>query len=223
MDAKAPGPRELVWGHLARTIGEPKTAFVDANGWSGESHAAGPPIDVICIPPQGDRRFLYLCTFGSCLHPLGAPSYLKAGIARRVEFVTAIAQTPNETANRALLEQAVRHVRSWAKRVHVAALAVESGDVGALPDDVMKIMIGEAGACFLAPRIGAAELAELPIGPNAAISFRAPVPVHASEIKYGQMKGAKALADALERGGATEMLAAHRAPVRESTLAEAAA
>jgi len=59
--------REEVHLHLARHLGEPHIAFSDQDGWAGRSREPGPSVDVLVVPPEGERRFAYVCTFGSSL------------------------------------------------------------------------------------------------------------------------------------------------------------
>ena len=54
--------REEVQLHLTRNLGEPHVAFSDQDGWAGKSKEPGPPVDVMVIPPEGERRFAYVCT-----------------------------------------------------------------------------------------------------------------------------------------------------------------
>ena len=52
--------REEVQLHLTRNLGEPHVAFSDQDGWAGKSKEPGPPVDVMVIPPEGERRFAVL-------------------------------------------------------------------------------------------------------------------------------------------------------------------
>ena len=49
--------REELCLHLARNLGEPHIAFSDQDGWAGKSREPGPPVDVMVVPPEGERRF----------------------------------------------------------------------------------------------------------------------------------------------------------------------
>ena len=67
--------REVVDIHLAQHIGDYETAFADDEGWAGESEEDGPPIDVLVVPPQGERQFAYVATFGCAFQSLPAEPY----------------------------------------------------------------------------------------------------------------------------------------------------
>src|SRR5690606_14616173 len=83
--------REAVELHLTRHIGEPHTAFSDRDGWSGKSKEVGPPIDILVVPPEGERRFAYVCTMGCSLKKSGDAR--AAGGRVRIEFALAAPQT----------------------------------------------------------------------------------------------------------------------------------
>ena len=120
--------REEVLLHLTRHIGEPHVAFSDTEGWAGKSKEPGPPVDVMVVPPEGERRFAYVCTFGSSLKKSG--DAMLAGGKARVEFALAAPQKGDPKADLAALNLAANTVRQFAKLVHLQGVRLAPGETG---------------------------------------------------------------------------------------------
>src|SRR6185503_14211458 len=118
--------REEMSLHLLRHIGEPHTAFSDTDGWAGKSKEPGPPVDVMVVPPEGERRFAYVCTFGCSLKKAG-DALAPAG-KKRLEFVLAAPQTGEAKADLATLNLAANTVRQFAKLAHLQSVRVTPGE-----------------------------------------------------------------------------------------------
>ena len=117
--------REEVQLHLSRHLGEPHIAFSDQDGWAGKSKEPGPPVDVMVIPPEGERRFAYVCTYGSSLKKGGDAT--APGGKSRMEFVLATPQKGDPKADLAMLNLAANTVRQFAKLVHIQNVRVSAG------------------------------------------------------------------------------------------------
>ncbi len=207
--------REAVQLHLLRTIGEAAPVFTDTDAWAGASREAGPPVDVLVSPPEGERRFAYVSSFGCSVKLLQAPSYLESGQRRRAEFVLAAPQRGDEAANRHMLNLAANTVRQFAKLVHLQPITVELGETVAFSDDPQPVFEGTSlvAFAFMAPRIPADSFGRMAFRGGETVEFIAPVPIHAEELAFAREKGPAALSRALLDGGVTEMLDLYRGPV----------
>ena len=102
--------RDEVQLHLARHLGDPHIAFSDNDGWAGNSREPGPAVDVLVVPPEGERRFAYVCTFGSSLKK--RPGDITGG---RMEFALAVPQHGDPQSDLAVLNLGANTVRQFAK------------------------------------------------------------------------------------------------------------
>jgi hypothetical protein len=118
--------REELCLHLARNLGEPHIAFSDQDGWAGKSREPGPPVDVMVVPPEGERRFAYVCSFGSAMKKGG--DSLSPGGKARMEFALAVPQKGDAAADLAMLNMAANTVRQFAKLVHIQSVRVSAGE-----------------------------------------------------------------------------------------------
>jgi hypothetical protein len=209
--------REEVQLHLLRHLGEPHVAFSDAEGWAGRSKEPGPPIDVMVVPPEGERRFAYVCTFGASLKKTG--DILADGKAR-MEFVLAAPQKGDSKADLAILNVAANTVRQFAKLVHLQSVRVTPGETVQFARDPQPMFEGskQAGFAFARPRLPAEGFETLRLADNDAVRFIAPIPIYRIELEVGRRKGPAPLAKALEKGGVTEMLDMNRQPVMKRGL-----
>jgi hypothetical protein len=207
--------RDTVQLHLLRNIGEAAAAFTDADAWSGKSKEAGPPVDVLVCPPEGERRFAYVSSFGCSMRTLQAPAYVENGRKRRTEFVMAAPQRGDEAADRQMLNMAANTVRQFAKLVHLQPITVELGETVAFSDDPTPVFENTdlVAFAFMAPRIPADGFARMTLRPDEAVDFIAPVPIRREELALARQKGPAALNRALLDGGITEMLDLARGPV----------
>ncbi len=194
--------------HLERHIGEHQVAFSDADGWSGASKEHGPPVDVLVVPPSGERRFVYVASFGCAFRPLPAQAYAEKGVHKRVEFVLAAPQRGEQQVDRAMLNLAANTVRQFAKLAHLQPITVEIGQTVAFAGEEAPVFPGseQTAFAFIAPRLPSDGFEELRLSNGVAIRYVAPVPIYPEELAMAHAEGPEALADALMRGGVTEML-----------------
>jgi hypothetical protein len=206
--------REEVELHLLRHIGEPHTAFSDQEGWSGKSKEPGPPVDVLVVPPEGERRFAYVCTLGCALRKGGDP--LGTGGRMRMEFALAAPQTGNVKGDLDMLNLAANTARQFAKLVHLEQVRVSPGETVHFSRDRKPVLPGskQLAFAFLAPRLPDDGFRTLKLRSSEKVTFLSPVPIHHSELRLGVANGARALERALVGAGVTEMLDLHRRPVR---------
>jgi hypothetical protein len=211
--------REEVQLHLLRHIGEPHTAFSDQDGWAGKSKEPGPPIDVLVVPPEGERRFAYVSTFGCSLRKSG--DSLSPDGKRRMEFVLAAPQTGDAKADLAMLNLVANTARQFAKLAHVQSVRVRPGETVQFSRKPKPMFDGskQVAFAFMAPRLPAEGFAALKLNSGETVEFVAPMPIYREELDFGIRKGPAKLARALEAGGATEMLALDRRPVIRSLWA----
>lgn len=194
--------------HLWRHLGEYQIAFTDAEGWSGASKEDGPPVDVLVIPPEGERRFAYVCSFGGSFRPLPAENYAAAGERRRVEFVLAAQQSGDPDKDRDALNLAANTVRQFAKLVHLNPITVEPGETVAFSEDPAPLFeTGELVAfAFMRPRLPANGFHVFSPEAGERVWFVSPTPITRAELEYARKAGPQALAAALERADVTEMV-----------------
>jgi hypothetical protein len=211
--------REEVELHLARHIGEPHTAFSDQDGWAGKSKEPGPPVDVMVVPPEGERRFAYVSTFGCALKKSG--DSLGPDGKRRMEFVLAAPQTGDAKADLAMLNIAANTVRQFAKLAHVQSVRVKPGETVQFARNPKPMFDGskQVAFAFMAPRLPADGFETLKLQSGETVEFVAPMPIYREELDFGGRKGPEKLARVLMAGGATEMVALDRKPVIRSLWA----
>ncbi|MEZ5938785.1 MAG: suppressor of fused domain protein [Hyphomonadaceae bacterium] len=207
--------RDRLQQHLSRNIGDVRAAFIDADAWNGLSTEAGPPIDVMVVPPQGERRFAYLCTFGSALHPLGADIYRKEGLCRRVEFVLAVPQGGDAPSDAAELDLGAQLLRQYAKIAHMQPITIERGETVAFAKEPEPLFEGanQVAVSFMPPRIPSDGFTTLKLDGGDIIEFVSPTPICREELALARRRGPARLADELFARGVTEMLAPAREPV----------
>ncbi len=210
--------REEVQLHLMRHIGEPHVAFSDTDGWAGKSREPGPPVDVMVVPPEGERRFAYVCTFGASLKKSG--DALLAGGKARMEFALAAPQKGDAKADLAALNLAANTVRQFAKLVHLQGVRVAPGETVQFAKDPQPMFQGshQSGFAFARPRLPADGFETMRLQEGELVRFISPVPIYRIELEMGRRKGPEALAKALEKGGITEMLDMARKPVLKRGL-----
>jgi hypothetical protein len=204
--------RDEVAMHLLRNLGEPHTAFSDQDGWAGKSKEPGPPIDVLVVPPDGERRFAYVCPMGCALK--------KNGDKARLEFVMAAPQTGEAREDLARLNLAANTVRQFAKLVHIQPVRVTPGETVQFSANPKPMFEGskQLGFAFAKPRLPNDGFQILKLQDGEAVSFLAPIPIYRSELQYGRAKGPQALNRALTSAGVTEMLDFNRQPVKRGLL-----
>lgn len=204
--------REEVKLHLLRHLGEAETAFMDADGWNGKSKEPGPPVDVLVVPPTGERRFAYVASFGGSLKRVGAD---KGELARRIEFVLAAPQKGDKKADRAILNMAANTVRQFAKLAHLQPVRIAPGDTVAFSEDPEPVFEGsnQVAFAFMEPRLPGDGFKTLPVMGGERVRFIAPVPIFREELDAGHEKGALFLSQTLQNNGITEMLDFSRMPV----------
>jgi hypothetical protein len=208
--------REEVELHLLRHIGEPHTAFSDQDGWAGKSREPGPPIDVLVVPPEGERRFAYVCTMGCALKKGGDP--LAPGGRTRMEFALAAPQTGDANGDLAALNLAANTVRQFAKLVHMQQVRVTPGETVQFSQNPKPVFPGSKQAAFgfITPRLPHHGFETLKLHSGEKVAFLSPVPIYRSELQFGRAKGPQTFERVLTSGGITEMLDLHRQPVRKS-------
>lgn len=198
--------REEVQLHLSRHLGDPHVAFSDQDGWAGKSREPGPPVDVMVIPPEGERRFAYVCTYGSSLKKGG--DAMAPGGKSRMEFVLATPQKGEPKTDLAMLNLAANTVRQFAKLVHMQNVRVHAGETvqfSRKPKPMFEDSKQVAFA-FMRPRLPADGFARMRLGDGEAVDFWAPVPIYRDELEAAGAHGTARLARGLERAGVTEML-----------------
>ncbi len=195
--------REEVQLHLARHLGDPHTAFSDNDGWAGRSREPGPSVDVMVVPPEGERRFAYVCTFGSCLKKGSALSP-----AGRMEFVLAVPQCGDAHADLGMLNLGANTVRQFAKLVHIQNIRVAAGQTVQFSRNPRPILerSKQVAFAFMPPRLPADGFTRLKVGQADAITFWAPIPITREELQAGAHHGAQRLSAGLLKAGVTEML-----------------
>ncbi len=203
-----PELREEVQLHLARHLGEPHIAFSDQDGWAGHSREPGPSVDVLVVPPEGERRFAYVCSFGSCLKKGSA-----LAPAPRMEFVLAVPQYGDARADLGMLNLGANTVRQFAKLVHIQAIRVGAGRTVQFSRNPRPILEGsrQVAFAFMPPRLPADGFARLKVadpkaGEPDAITFWAPIPITREELQAATHHGAQRLSAGLLKAGVTEML-----------------
>jgi hypothetical protein len=205
--------RDEVSLHLTRHIGEPHTAFSDNDGWAGKSKEPGPPVDVLVSPPEGERRFAYVTTFGCSLKKAG--DSMSPGGKVRLEFVMAAPQKGDATADLKMLNLAANTVRQFAKLVHLQAVRITPGETVQFATDPKPMFEGskQVAFAFMLPRLPAEGFETMRVNDGELVRFVAPVPIFSSELQMGRAKGPSALSKAMMLGGVTEMLDFSRHPV----------
>jgi hypothetical protein len=198
--------REEMQLHLARHIGPCEPAFIDHDGWAGSSKEAGPPVDVLVAPPQGERRFAYVTSFGASL--MRVASAVAADAPGRVEFSLAAPQSGEPASDRAMLNLAANTVRQFAKLVHLQPVRVELGDTVAFSDDPRSVFEGseQVAFVFMRPRLPADGFESLALPGGERLRLVSPVPIYREELDAGHTGGGSRLVEALLKGGVTEML-----------------
>jgi hypothetical protein len=199
--------RDQVHLHLTRCLGEPHVAFSDQDGWAGRSREPGPPVDVMVVPPEGERKFAYVCTFGSSLKKGADPAN------GRFEFVLAAQQTGEARTDLAALNLAANTVRQFAKLVHMQSIRVQAGQTVQFSRAPKPVIEGSnlVGFAFMAPRLPTDDFRRMRLNTTDGIAFWAPVPINRQELEAGARLGAARLSQGLIRAGVTEMLHADRA------------
>ena len=200
--------RDIVSAHLERHIGEPVTAYSDVDAWRGEGREPGPPVDVLVTPPEGERRFAYLSSFGACLRPLPAPAYQADGVRKRVEFVMAAIQAGEAEDRIQSLNRAGDLVRKFAKLVHTQPVTVEPGETVAFGDQPSPLFEGSdlVAFAFMEPRLPSERFGQMRLTRLDDVSFVALAPITREELELSHREGPSALSTALRQAGVTEML-----------------
>jgi hypothetical protein len=206
--------------HLARHLGDYQTAFSDVDGWAGKSKEHGPPVDVLVVPPEGERRFAYVASFGCAFKPLPARVYAEKGMRRRVEFVLAAPQRGEAKRDREMLNMAANTVRQFAKLAHLQPITVEPGETVAFAEEPEPVFAGssQVAFAFMAPRLPSDGFDALKLANGEIVRYVAPIPIYRDELDAAQQHGPDALVHALTAGGVTEMLDLHRASVARPTV-----
>jgi hypothetical protein len=206
--------RDVLQLHLLRHLGEPQSAFHDEAGWSGNSREPGPPIDILIVPPEGERRFAYVVSCGCAIDPVTAdPTVGRA--ERRVEFVLAAPQRGDDKADRNMLNLAANLVRQFAKLVHVQPVRMAAGETVAFAAEPQAVFEGslQVAFAFLEPRLPSPGFEYMRLDGTETVHFLAPAPIYREELDLSRDQGPEALATALTAGGVTEMLDFSRASV----------
>lgn len=204
--------RSEVQLHLARHLSDPHTAFSDNDGWAGRSREPGPSVDVMVVPPEGERRFAYVCSFGSSLKKGAGPSALGRVDGGRMEFVLAVPQCGDARADLGMLNIGANTVRQFAKLVHIQNIRVAAGLTVQFSRNPHPILEGskQVAFAFMPPRLPADGFARLKTSDSDAITFWAPIPITREELQAGAYHGAQRLSAGLLKAGVTEMLHADR-------------
>lgn len=199
--------RDEVQLHLARKLGEAHVAFSDTEGWAGRSKEPGPPVDVLVVAPEGERRFAYVCTFGSSLR-----RKTDSNPNGRMEFTLAVPQTGEARSDLARLNLAANTVRQFAKLAHIQPIRVAAGETVQFARNPRPVFEGSKhiAFAFTAPRLPDEGFSRLKLGDGDVIAFWSPVPIYLEELEAGIAHGAPRLAEGLIRAGVTEMLHADR-------------
>ena len=222
MGLTADDMRDAVDRHLAHHIGAFETAFTDEEGWAGESREDGPPVDVLVVPPVGERRFAYVSSFGCAFNSLPAESYGVDSLHRRVEFVLAAQQTDDDDANLTSLNLAANTVRQFAKLVHLNAITVEPGETVSFSEEPRPVF-ENADFCafaFIKPRLPGPGFDKMKLAEaetDEDVRYVSPIPIHKSELQYSIEMGPQALAQLLMDNGETEMIDLNRQSVVQAS------
>ncbi|WP_018997661.1 suppressor of fused domain protein [Hirschia maritima] len=197
--------------HLARNIGEFQTVFTDDDGWAGNSSEDGPPIDVLVVPPEGERKFAYVCSFGCSFAPLPSPQYRENNQVRRVEFVLAAQQKGDEEEDLKALNLAANTVRQFAKLVHINAVAVEEGETVMFSEKPRPVFEGAEFCGFgfvkpLLPGVGFDCMKVEEGDENSFVHFISPVPLYKEEMEISSNQGPEVLCQGLLKAGVSEMI-----------------
>lgn len=199
--------RDEVQLHLARHLGDPHIAFSDNDGWAGNSREPGPAVDVLVVPPEGERRFAYVCTFGSSLKK--RPGDITGG---RMEFGLAVPQHGDPQSDLAMLNLGANTVRQFAKLVHIQPIRVFAGETVQFSRNPRPILEGskQVAFAFIEPRLPAQGFnhMKLPNGEN--VWFWSPVPIDRDELDASGRHGIIQFTRGLMKAGVTEMLHAQR-------------
>jgi hypothetical protein len=197
------GLRNEVQLHLARKLGESHIAFSDQDGWNGRSKEPGPPVDVLVVPPEGERRFAYVCTFGSSLR-----KRTDANPNGRMEFAIAVPQKGDPQADLQMLNLGANTVRQFAKLVHIQNIRVRPGETVQFSRNPKPVLegSGQIAFAFMAPRLPDDGFSRLKLDDKDSIEFWSPVPIYRDELDAGAAHGPGRLADGLRKAGITEML-----------------
>ncbi len=195
--------REEVQLHLARKLDDSHIAFSDQDGWAGRSKEPGPPVDVLVVPPEGERRFAYVCTFGSSLRKTS-----DANPNGRMEFALAVPQSGEAKSDLSKLNLAANTVRQFAKLVHIQDIRITAGETVQFARNPAPIFDGskQIAFAFMPPRLPDEGFARLKLDDRDAITFWSPVPVYLDELEAGAAYGPHRLAQGLRKAGVTEML-----------------
>lgn len=198
--------REELRLHLARNLGEPHIAFSDQDGWAGKSKEPGPPVDVMVVPPEGERRFAYVCSFGSAMKKGG--DALSPGGKARMEFALAVPQRGDAAADLAMLNLAANTVRQFAKLVHIQSVRVSPGETVQFARDPKPMFEDskQVAFAFTRPRLPADAFRRMRLAEGDAVEFWSPVPIYREELEAAATHGTAKLASGLEKAGITEML-----------------
>lgn len=206
--------RDVLQLHLLRHLGEAHPAFHDEAGWSGHSREPGPAIDILVVPPEGERRFVYVVSCGCSVTSAPIDPVAGAG-ARRVEFVLAAPQRGDAKADKTMLNLAANLVRQFAKLVHVQPVRMTAGETVAFATDPQPVFEGtqQVAFAFLEPRLPSPGFDCMKLDRTETVRFLAPAPIYRDELDLSRDQGPEALAAALAAGGVTEMLDFSRASV----------
>ncbi len=197
--------------HLARHIGEFQSVFSDEEGWTGTSSEDGPPIDVLVVPPEGERKFAYVSSFGCSFTPLESEVYQEKKVVRRIEFVLAAQQNGNEEEDLKALNLAANTVRQFAKLVHLNSVAVEEGETVMFSEKPRPVFEGAefCGFGFIRPVLPAIGFDCMHVeegDKNSYVHFIAPIPLYQEEMELSAEEGPEALCKKLEQASVTEMV-----------------
>lgn len=212
--------------HLAHNIGEFQTVFTDEDGWAGNSSEDGPPVDVLVVPPDGERKFAYVSSFGCSFAPLPSAQYHENKVVRRVEFVLAAQQTGDEEQDLKALNLAANTVRQFAKLVHISGVAVEDGETVMFSEKPKPVFEGADFCGFgfarpLLPGIGFDCMRVEEGDVNSFINFVAPIPLFMEEMEISSEQGPEALTKALISAGVTEMVDLKRKSIAPEKVVKA--
>lgn len=197
--------REEVRLHLARHLGDPHIAFSDNDGWAGNSREPGPPVDVLVVPPEGERRFAYVCSFGSSLKK-------RPGGGGRMEFALAVPQNGDPQSDLAILNLGANIVRQFAKLVHIQSIRVLAGETVQFSRNPRPILEGskQVAFTFMEPRLPSDGFKRMAPPNGEAVLFWSPVPIDRDELDASGRHGVIQFTRGLIRAGVTEMLHAQR-------------
>jgi hypothetical protein len=198
--------REELQLHLTRHLGEPHTAFSDQDGWAGKSKEPGPPVDVMVVPPEGERRFAYVCSFGSSIKKGG--DAMSPGGKTRMEFALAVVQKGDAAADLAMLNLAANTVRQFAKLVHIQSVRVGAGETVQFARDPKPMFeqSRQVAFAFIRPRLPADGFTRMRLEDGDGVEFWSPAPIYRDELDAAAAHGVSRLATGLQKAGVTEML-----------------